>query len=138
MPPPGFVESTRPSPLLDPWRPLYVAELDDRILMGVLVREAHCNSRGSVHGGFYAALVDQAAGHSTSTCILARGWPLKSLLTTSLTVDYLGPARIGQWLEFDTHFAEGGRSLWHTEVDITADGVTVGRGRATFKVSLHD
>lgn len=137
-PPPGFVESTRPSPLIDPWRPLYVAEYDDRAILALQVREAHCNSRGTVHGGLYAALVDQAAGQSASICILARGWPLRNLLTTSLTVDYLGPATIGQWLEFDTHFAEGGRSLWYTEVDITADGVTVARGRATFRVSLHD
>lgn len=137
-PPPGFTEYSRPSPLLDAWRPLWIAELDDRVILGVAVREVHCNSRGTVHGGFYAALADQAMGYTCSLNIRSLGWPLKGLRTTSLTIDYLGPASIGQWLEFDTHFTQGGRALWHAEIDITADGETVARGRATFRVSLEN
>jgi uncharacterized protein (TIGR00369 family) len=137
-PPPDFTEYDRPSPLLDAWRPLWIAELADRVILGVRVREVHCNSRGTVHGGFYAALADQAMGYTCSRTIQSLGWPLKGLRTTSLTIDYLGPASVGQWLEFDTHFTRGSRALWHAEIDITADGETVARGRATFRVSLEN
>ena len=137
-PPPGFEPYERPSPLLDPWRPLWVQELTDRTIMGVRVREAHCNSRGTVHGGFYAALADQATGLTCSHQILAAGLPLQQILTTSLTIDYLAGAKVGQWLTFDTHFNKGNRSTWYAEIDICADGQTVARGHATFRVKLNE
>ena len=137
-PPEGYVPYTRPSPLLDPWRPLWLSELPDRVLIGVEAQEAHCNSRGTVHGGFYAALADQAMGLTSSRQILAAGLPLESLLTTSLSIDYLAPAKCGQWLVFETHFAQGNRASWLAEIDISADGKTVARGRAAFRVKLND
>lgn len=135
--PPGFEPYTRASPLLDPWRPLFAQELDDRLLIGLYVREAHCNSRGTVHGGLFAALADQAMGHSSSGHILTLGLPLEGLWTTSLTIDYLAAAKVGQWLVFDTHFNQGNRTSWHAEIDIRADDRTVARGRATFRVKLR-
>ena len=135
-PPPGFEPYTRPSPLLDPWRPLWIQHLADRVVVGVLAREVHCNSRGTVHGGFYAALADQAMGHTSSLHILATGQPLEGLWTTSLAIDYLAAAGVGQWLVFDTHFTQGSRASWNAEVDIRADGKTVARGRASFRVKL--
>jgi acyl-coenzyme A thioesterase PaaI-like protein len=139
IPPSGFAPYTRPSPLLEPWRPLWIRELPDRVVIGLQVREAHCNSRGTVHGGLFAALADQAMGHTSSGHILVGlGWPLEGLWTTSLTLDYLRPAQVGQWLEFDTHFNQGNRTSWHAEIDIRADGETVARGRASFRVKLGD
>ena len=54
-----------------------------------------------------------------------------------MTVDYLGAARPGQWLAFDTTFIRTGRTLCHAEMDITADGETVARARAAFRVALE-
>eukprot|EP01035_Chromulina_nebulosa_P063460 gene63460-86804_t len=65
-PPDGFELLTRPSPLIDPWRPLYVRNEPDRVALGILVREPHTNSRGTVHGGLFAALADQGMG---MTCV---------------------------------------------------------------------
>lgn len=136
--PPGFEPYARSSPLLDPWKPIWIQELTDRIILAVRVREAHCNARGTVHGGFYAALADQAMGHSSGRHITALGWPLGQMWTTSLTIDYLGAAKVGQWLAFDPQFDKGSRALWYAECDIAADGETVARGRATFRVKLKD
>lgn len=131
--PEGFEPYARPSPLLDPWRPIWMRALPDRVQLGVLVRPAHCNARGGVHGGFLAALADQAMG-LTVAARLARAGAAAAPLTASLTLDYLKGAAIGQWLMFDTHFAEGGRSLWLAEADIAADGTMVARARASFRI----
>lgn len=135
-PPPGFEPYDRSSPLLDPWAPLWKRELPDRIQLGVEAREAHCNSRGLVHGGFFAALADQALGLSAGVRALAEGLPVTALLTTSLAIDYIGSAKVGQWIVFDPHFAQGGRTIWFAELDISADAETVARGRASFRVLL--
>lgn len=134
--PPGFEPYTRSSPLLDPWQPFWARELADRVQIGVEAREAHCNSRRLVHGGFFAAVADQAMGLSAGARIRALGWPVESLLTTSITIDYLASATVGQWLLFDTHFASGGKTLWVAEIDISADGETIARGRAGFRVQM--
>lgn len=136
-PPPGYQPYTRLSPLLAPWAPFWIRELPDRVLIGVEAREAHCNSRGFVHGGFYAAIADQAMGHTTGGHIVGLGLPLQSLLTSSISIDYISSARVGQWLVFDTHFASGGKTLWFAEIDISADSETVARGRASFRVLLE-
>ena len=136
-PPEGFALLTRPSPLIDPWRPLYMREESDRVVLGILVREPHTNSRGTVHGGLFAALADQGMGMSCVARLRAEAVPVATLWTSSMTVDYLGAARPGQWLAFDTTFIRTGRTLCHAEMDITADGETVARARAAFRVALE-
>jgi acyl-coenzyme A thioesterase PaaI-like protein len=134
--PAGFELFTRPSPLLDPWRPIFAKTEADRLILGVHLREAHTNSRATAHGGLIAALADQAMGMSCGVKLRAEGLAVANLWTTSLSVDYLGAAKIGQWLAFDTIFSQVGKVLCHAEIDVAADGVTVARGRAAFRVAL--
>ena len=135
-PPSGFELLTRPSPLMDPWRPLYAQACPDRVILGIHLREPHTNSRGTAHGGLIAALADQAMGMSCGVRLRAQGLAVTNLWTTSLTIDYLGAAKLGQWLPFDTTFAHVGKTLCHAEIDVRADDVTVARGRGAFRVSL--
>ncbi|HWU79867.1 MAG TPA: PaaI family thioesterase, partial [Caulobacter sp.] len=104
--PEGFGPHTRKSPLTDPWEPLYAKPAADRLVLGARVREAHCNSRGMPHGGFLAALADNAMGLSLGVNLAAARQPVGGLVTVSLTLDYLGAAKLGQWLEFDTDFVK--------------------------------
>ena len=134
--PAGFELFTRPSPLLDPWRPLYAQTCADRIVIGVQLREAHTNSRATAHGGLIAALADQAMGMSCGAKLRAGGVAVTNLWTTSLTIDYLGAAKLGQWLTFDTTFAHVGKTLCHAEIDVRADDVSIARGRGAFRVTL--
>lgn len=134
--PEGFDLFTRPSPLMDPWRPLYERTEADRIVLGVHLRESHTNSRATAHGGLIAALADQAMGMSCGVKLKAEGVAITNLWTTSLAIDYLGAAKLGQWLVFATTFTHTGRTLCHAEVDVTADGVTIARGRASFRVTF--
>lgn len=134
--PPDFEPFTRPSPLLDPWRPIYARAGADRLILGLRLREPHTNSRATAHGGLIAALADQAMGMSCGVKLRAEGVNVVNLWTTSLTIDYLGAARIGQWLAFDTIFSRTGKTLCHAEIDVAADGETIARGRASFRVTL--
>jgi uncharacterized protein (TIGR00369 family) len=134
--PEGFDLFTRPSPLLDPWRPLYARTTADRLILGVRLREPHTNSRATAHGGLIAALADQAMGMSCGVKLRADGVSVTNLWTTSLTIDYLGTAKVGQWLTFDTTFMRVGKTLCHAECDVTADGESIARGRAGFRVTL--
>lgn len=135
--PAGFEPYTRPSPLIDPWRPLGMRPSANGVTLGLQVREPHTNSRGTVHGGLFAALADQAMGMSCAIKLREEGVAAANLWTTSLTIDYLGVARIGQWLAFETVFVRTGKTLCHAEIDIIADGETVARGRAAFRVALE-
>jgi uncharacterized protein (TIGR00369 family) len=131
--PEGFAPFTRISPLIRPWLPIYASERDDRVVLALTVAEPHLNRRDTVHGGLLAALADQAMGMSCAIVLRSQQVPVANLWTSSLTVDYLAASRPGQWLAFDTIFARVGKTLCHAEIDITADGATVARARATFR-----
>lgn len=135
-PPEGFALFTRPSPLLDPWRPLYARAMSDRMLLGLYLREPHTNSRATAHGGLVAALADQAMGMSCGVKLKAEGVNVTNLWTTSLAIEYLSAAKIGQWIAFDTTFARVGKTLCYAECDVSADGETIARAHANFRVTL--
>lgn len=128
--PRGFERHDRRSPLTEPWEPLYRRLSGDTVILGVRAREAHCNGRGFVHGGLISALADNAMGLS---CVRRLG-DVASLVTVSLSVDFLGSAHVGQWLEFDTMFVKPGGTLCFTQAFVTADGQPCARADAVFRV----
>lgn len=132
--PEGFGPHLRQSPVTNPWEPLYARQTQDRLVLATRVREPHCNSRNMPHGGFLAAMADNAMGLSLGVNLAQAGQSASGLVTVSLTLDYLGSAKLGQWLEFDTDFVKLGRSICFAEATVRADGTPVARARATFKV----
>lgn len=132
--PAGFGPHARKSPITDPWEPLYARAAEDRLVLATWVREPHCNSRQMPHGGFLAAMADNAMGLSLGMNLARAGAKVDGLVTVSLAIDYLGSAHLGQWLEFDTDFIKLGRSICFAEATVRADGVPVARARASFKV----
>ena len=128
--PAGFARHYRQSPLTDPWEPLYSRRTEGAVVIGLEATEAHTNSRGFVHGGLISALADNAMGLSCGR-VLGDG---ASLVTVNLTLDFLGTARIGQWLEFKTEFVKPGRSISFAQCFVTADGKPCARANATFSV----
>lgn len=128
--PTGFEPHYRKSPLTDPWEPLYSRKTDGAVVLGLEVSAAHTNSRGFVHGGLISALADNAMGLS---CGHRLGDGAR-LVTVNLTLDFLAPAQVGQWLEFDTIFVKPGGSLCFAQAFVTADGEPCARANAVFKV----
>jgi acyl-coenzyme A thioesterase PaaI-like protein len=130
IPPAGFAPHDRKSPLTDPWEPLYSRKAEDAVVLGLRAGQAHTNSRGFVHGGLIASLADNAMGLS---CGRRLGGTAR-LVTVSLSVDFLGRAQIGQWLEFDTVFVKPGGTLCFAQAFVTADGQPCARANAVFRV----
>src|SRR5262249_52279694 len=102
--PAGFEPSRRTSPLLDMNRPVDTRTGERGILLGLRARIERCNTRGFVHGAVLAALLDVVCGRN---CGALTEHP--SLVTVSLTVDYVAAARNGDWLEASAIVARAGR-----------------------------
>jgi len=130
--PAGFEPFYRKSPVTDPWEPIYCKKTAEALVLGVRLAKDHTNGRGFAHGGFISALADNAMGHSLVTTKL--DWEKKSAITVSLSVDFLGTANIGQWVEFTTTFVKAGSTLCFTQCFVTADGVPCARANAVFRV----
>jgi acyl-coenzyme A thioesterase PaaI-like protein len=59
---------------------------------------------------------------------------VQGLVTVSLTVDYVGAAKIGQWMLIEPRVLRTGRSMGFADALVTADGTVVARASATFRV----
>ena len=133
--PDGFERHFRRSGLTDPWEPLYSRQLDDRIQMGLFLAEQHCNSRGLVHGGLIAALADNAMGLSCVVALRAADRDVgKGLVTVSLGTDYLGSAKLGDWLLIDPEPVKVGGSICFARAIVSSNDKSVAMANATFKI----
>lgn len=133
--PEGFERHFRRSGLTDPWEPLYSRQLKDRVQMGLFLAEQHCNSRGLVHGGLIAALADNSMGLSCAFALAAAGRDVKGgLVTVSLGTDYLGSAKLGEWLQFDPEPIKVGGSICFARAIVHSNETPVAMANATFKI----
>jgi len=134
--PAGFAPHFRKSRLTDPWEPLFSRVLADRVIIGLYVREPHTNSRGMLHGGLIAALADNAMGLSCVQVLTGEGRkPAGGLVTVSMATDFIGAAKLGQWVEVDTQYVKAGKTLCFAQSFVTADGEVIARADARFKVT---
>ncbi len=132
--PEGFQRHFRQSPLTEPWEPLYSRRTDKGVVIGLRAARPHTNSRGLVHGGLIAALADNAMGLSCAQAIDGAS----GLVTVNLSIDYLGSATIGQWVQVDPAIVKLGSSLCFVQAMVTADDRPCARANATFKVMSSD
>jgi uncharacterized protein (TIGR00369 family) len=128
--PPGFERHTRQSPLTDPWEPLYSKRTERAMIIGLRLAKPHTNARGLIHGGLIAALADNAMGHS---CAYLVG-ETSSLVTIGLAVDFVGTAKVGQWLAVEPEVIKIGSTICFAQSLIKADDVVIARANATFRV----
>ena len=131
--PADFAAHTRRSPFTDPFEPLY-ARVGQDYSLGTELRAVHCNSRGLVHGGFIATLADNAMGLSCGLALGQAGRKILGMVTVNLTIDYVGQAKVGDWLQTESHVVKLGGSLAFMETRLVSDGAVVARANATFKI----
>ena len=124
----------RKSAFTDPWEPLYSRMTPDQISLGTILRDAHCNSRGIIHGGFISAIADNAMGLSCVQIMKGEGRDVKSLVTVNLSVDFTGMAKVGEWIATDSEVVKLGGSLGFVRTRLITDKGTVARANATFKL----
>ncbi len=133
--PNGFAPHYRKSALTDPWEPLFSHRTEESVHIGLRAAAPHANGRGFVHGGLIMALADNAMGLSCGEKLRAKApETTPSLVTVNLALDFVGSARIGQWLEFRPTVHKTGNRLCFASALIQADGVLCARANATFSV----
>ena len=93
--PGGFRPHYRSSPMLDLLGPFYSQGEGKDLVLGVRVADKHANSRGFAHAGLFLTLADVALGYA----VAASQNPPVSLVTASITADFVGSAKVGDWVE---------------------------------------
>ncbi len=90
-----------------------------RSIRGFLPGPQHANTLGIVHGGMLAAFLDSAMGTAVFHTLQRRA------VTLTLNLDYLGPGRIGDWLQaegwvvgYDEHVAQVRGRLYGRRHDV--------------------
>lgn len=131
--PEGWAPHDRSSPLTAPWEPLFARREIASVKLGLEIRPAHTNSRGHLHGGLISALADNAMGLSLAACLAEGGRPAASLVTTSLSVDFIASAECGQWLEIDPVVIQAGGGQGVVQALARADGKVIARANGTFR-----
>lgn len=132
--PDGYAPHFRKSRFTDPWEPLYSKIAVEQVHIGVILTEAHCNSRGLVHGAFLAAIADNAIGLSCGKALKDKGVEHNSIVTTNLSIDYVGMASVGDWIATEIHVVKTGKTLCVASCIIESARGTVARANATFQI----
>ena len=128
--PDGFERHTRRSGLTDPWEPIYARRSTHGVSLAIRAAAAHANSRGFVHGGLITALADNAMGLSCGQQVANT----TGLVTVNLSVDFVGFAKVGQWVEVRPEVIKTGKSLCFAIALVRADDSVCARASGVFKV----
>ena len=128
--PEGFVPISRTSPFTDLIGPIYQKTDQSGLIIGLVAEEKHCNARGMVHGGVLGTLADIAMGYSAAFSTQ----PPTRIVTTSQTVDYVGRAEKGDWIEVHTDVQKVGRSIAFANCYFHVDSRRIARASAVFSV----
>ena len=101
-----FIAYARKSDYLELIGPVYQRR-DDPCIIGLELDHRHTNSRGFCHAGVLVALADTIMGHTIEYAATQPGRPV----TVTLTGDFIGTARSGDWLEGHSTIRRAGRRL---------------------------
>jgi len=128
--PAGFETIFRSSPFLDLLGPLYNKRADSCLLIGFRAAQKHCNARGMVHGGVLSSLADVALGYNAAFS----GEQAVPMVTASLTIDYAGSAKMGDWIEIESDVQKVGRSMAFANCYFIVDSKRIARASCVFNV----
>ncbi|MDO9620193.1 MAG: PaaI family thioesterase [Pseudomonas sp.] len=127
---PGFTPLFRSSPFLDLLGPIYNQRSDTGLVIGLRAEEKHCNARGLVHGGVLSSLADVALGYNSAFA----QEPPTPIVTSSLTIDYAGTAKLGDWITIESDVQKVGKSLAFANCYFVVESVRIARASAVFSV----
>jgi uncharacterized protein (TIGR00369 family) len=128
--PPAFLPLERISPFNDLVGPLYMKRAQGGVAIGLRIADKHRNRRDIVHGGMICTLADFAMGMA---CSLAREPELK-VVTTSLSVDFAGNARPGDWVEARVDVLRVGRRMVFANCQVWRDAERIAQASGAFLV----
>ncbi|HEX6960171.1 MAG TPA: PaaI family thioesterase [Ferrovibrio sp.] len=112
----------------------YLHAEDGLPVMGFRVEERHCNPMMVCHGGMLMTFADMLLGF---TCSVAAGGR-KFMPTVNLAGDYVGPAKLGSWVEGRGRLLRQTRNLGFADCLITADGAPCLRASGIMKIPAQE
>jgi len=128
--PAGFKQAPEMGGYNDTIQPFYYAKDNNEFRMGLTVQSQHCNGAGLCHGGALVTFVDNvlAMGLSHHLGVLA------FRPTINLTTDFVGAAKLGQWIESSIDFVHTTASLGFIATTLTGPEGPVVRANGQFKL----
>jgi uncharacterized protein (TIGR00369 family) len=129
--PDGFEPWENQGPFLEYVGPIHFRQDADELILGLRAEERHANHRGTVQGGLLSTFADFALGRA----IDADADDDKDRATVSLTVDFLKPAKPGDWIESRTRVDRVGGTLAFADCSLTVEGKEIVRSRAVWVVA---
>jgi acyl-coenzyme A thioesterase PaaI-like protein len=124
--PEGFGQFENQGPFLEHIGPVYVNDGDEELVLGLRAEDRHANQ-----GGLLSTFADFALGRA----IEADADDDKDRATVSLTVDFLKPARPGDWIESRTRVDRVGGTLAFADCSLTVEESEIVRARAVWIVA---
>ena len=129
--PDGFEPYPEQGPFLEHVGPVHVAKgPGGQQVFGLRAEERHTNHRGTLQGGLLSSFADFALGRA----IEADADDGRDRATVSLTVDFLKPAKPGDWIESRTRVERVGGTLAFADASLTVEGREIVRSRAVWVV----
>lgn len=110
--------------------PMWYRKSDRGQVVGLRVREQHRNLRQMMHGGVVCMLADTAITWASKHSRV----PALKVLTTSLTVNFLGNAQPGDWVEAHVDVLRTGKRVVFSDCLIWANGLRIAQASAQFQV----
>jgi acyl-coenzyme A thioesterase 13 len=129
--PAGFIPFPEQGPFLEHIGPVRVREGAGELVLGLRTEDRHANHRGTVQGGLLATFADFALGRA----IAADADDGRDRATVSLTVDFLKPAKPGDWIESRTRVDRVGGTLAFADCSLMVDDREIVRARAVWVVA---
>lgn len=142
--PAGFEPMGSRSPFNQMIGPLQARLQDEGVVIGIRLEEKHMNTSGRLHGAMVSAIFDSCFGLNVGVAVArdkgtdgelrppgVNGPPL---VTVSLTTEYLGTAKVGDWIEASAVIQRPGRSLAFVSGQLTHEGAPIAKGNGIFRV----
>jgi acyl-coenzyme A thioesterase 13 len=128
VPPEGFELLSRTSPLIELLGPFYSRGAGAGLILGLRVVEKHTNTRSIAHGGVLLTLADVALGYAAEGSVD----PPARLITASISADFAGSARLGDWVEARLDIQRVGKRIAFANTYLHVEDRRVVRASAVF------
>jgi len=133
-PPAGYVPAGFSPGFLDRGGPYWLRQTEagspNGICVGLRIEAGHLNYQDAAHGGVLSTLADVAL----SWCVYSSEDPPLAVATATLTVNFLGAARLGEWLEARARIDRIGRALAYTSGTIRCGDQAIATMTGVFSV----
>ncbi len=124
--------------------PVFMRVEAEEVVIGVRVCAHHTNRAGTLHGGMFGTLADVAIGNNIAfTRWHQQGEELPAaptagsrppMATVSMSTDFVGTAKLGDWVEVRVDVQKAGRTLAYANAYLICDGERIGRVSAVFRL----